>query len=209
MENNNQTNIGKKKEIVKEALNKIAKDYYTVRDMFDNSKEIERFVKLLPINGKILDVGCGGGIPATKYLVDSGFDVVGIDFSDNMLNLARKNVPNATFWKKDMTKLDFKDNSFDGIVAFYSIIHVPKELHSSLFRSFQGILKNGGVMLISMGSKEYEGTEHYYGANMFWSHYNPEKTLQFIKDSDFEIIFDEFNTCGGEKNYWILARNVK
>jgi ubiquinone/menaquinone biosynthesis C-methylase UbiE len=52
---------------------------------------------------------------------------VGIDLSENMLRLAKRNMPQTTFIRKDMTKLDFADNSFDGLTAFYSIIHVPRE----------------------------------------------------------------------------------
>jgi len=52
-----------------------------------------------------------------------------------MLKLARKNVAQATLTRKDMTKLDFADNSFDGLAAFYSIIHVPRKKHSYLFEA--------------------------------------------------------------------------
>lgn len=124
-----------------------------------------------------------------------------------MINLARKNVPKAMFIKKDMTQLDFLDNFFDGIIVLYSIIHVPREKHYSIFQNFRRILKSNGVMLITIGSSEWEGIEEFYGVEMFWSHYSPVKSLQMIKDSGFQIIFDKHVESNGEKHYWILARN--
>lgn len=196
-----------KEKIVEKGDNKIAKEYQANRHIFDNRKEIEKFVSLLPKNAKVLDVGCGAGVPVTNFLVESGFDATGVDFSEGMLKLARRNVPKAKFIKKDMTKLDFKENSFDGLTAFYSIIHVSREKHSSLFQSFHRMLKPKGVMLISIGPDKWEGTDGYYGTEMFWSHHNPEKSLQITKDAGFQIIFDKHIVSGGEEHYWILAKN--
>jgi ubiquinone/menaquinone biosynthesis C-methylase UbiE len=139
----------------------------------------------------------------------SGFDVTGIDFSENILELARKNVPKTVFIKKDMNKLDFAINSFDGLVAFYSIIHVPREKHSSLFESFHKILKTEGVMLVCMGPDEWEATDEYMGTTMFWSQYSPEKSSRLVEDAGFQIVYDQILVRGGEKHYWILARNRK
>lgn len=199
----------KKEKIVEEGYNKIVKEYQANRNVFKHKKEIEKFISLLPKNAKVLDVGCGAGVPVAKTLVDSGLDVVGIDLSESMLKLAKKNVPKAKFYKKDMTKLDFEDNSFDGLTAFYSVIHVPREKHSSIFQNLHKTLKPNGIMLVSMGSEEWEGTEEFHGAKMFWSHYNPEKSLQIIKEAGFGIIFDKHIVSGGEKHYWILAKNKK
>jgi ubiquinone/menaquinone biosynthesis C-methylase UbiE len=175
--------------------------------MFDNKKELDEFISLLPKYSKVLDVGCGAGAPVAEFLVERGFDVVGIDFSENMLKLASKNVPKAKFLLRDMTKLDFEVDSFDGLAAFYSIIHVPREKHFSLFQSFHRILKPEGIMLICLGPDEWEATDKYHGTEMFWSHYDPKKSLQLLKEAGFDIISDKVLVRGGEKHYWILARN--
>jgi ubiquinone/menaquinone biosynthesis C-methylase UbiE len=198
-----------KERLVKKGYDKIAEEYQADRHGFDHVKELEEFASLLPKNAKVLDVGCGAGIPVAKFLVDSGFEVVGVDFSENMLRLARKNMPQTSFIRKDMTKLDFADNSFDGLTAFYSIIHVPREKHSLLFKSFNRILKPNGIMLACMGPDEWEATEDYYGTKMFWSQYSPEKSLRLVKDTGFEVIFDKVLERGKERHYWIMARNKK
>ena len=195
-----------KESIVRKGYDEIAEEYSADRTRFDHSKELKEFTELLPKNAIVLDVGCGAGVPVARFLIDSGFKVVGIDFSENMLRLARKSVPEAVFIKKDMNKLDFKENSFDGMTAFYSIIHVPREGHSSLFTNFQRILKPGGIMLVCMGPDQWEATEEYMGTKMFWSQHSPEKSLQLVKNAGFQIIWDRFLVRGGEKHYWIMAR---
>ena len=201
--------MAEKGNLVKKGYNEIAKEYQADRHAFNHSKELEKLASLLPKKAKVLDVGCGAGTPVAKFLVDSGIEVVGIDFSENMLRLARMNMPQTTFIRMDMTKLDFAVNSFDGLTAFYSIIHVPREKHSLLFRSFNRILKPNGMMLVCMGPDEWEATEDYYGTKMFWGQYSPEKSLQLVKDAGFEVIFDKFLERGKERHYWILARNKK
>lgn len=198
-----------KGKIVKKGYDEIAEKYQATRHIFDNKRELEEFVSLSPKNAKVLDVGCGAGIPVTKFLVEAKFDVIGVDFSEGMLKLARRNVPEAKFVEEHMTRLSFKDNSFDGLTACYSIIHVPREKHSSLFQSFHRILKPNGVMLVSMGPDGWEGTDEYHGVEMFWSHYGPEKSLEIIRDAGFQIIFGKHIVSGGEKHYWILAKNKK
>jgi len=198
-----------KESIVRKGYDGIAREYHASRSGFDHSKELQEFAGPLPVNARVLDVGCGAGVPVVKFLVESGFDVMGIDFSENMLRLAKRNVPEAEFIKKDMTKLDFPANSFDGLTAFYSIIHVPREKHSSLFDSFHRILKPGGIMLVCTGPDEWEATDEYLGTTMFWSHYSPEKSLQLVKDAGFQIVSDQIRVRSGEKHYWILAKNKK
>jgi SAM-dependent methyltransferase len=126
-----------------------------------------------------------------------------------MLKLAGKNVPAANLLKQDATRLGLNANSFDGITSSFCIIHIPREEHSSLFQSLHRILKPDGVMLISMGYSEWEGTDTYYGVDMFWSHYSPEKSLQTIENAGFHTIWDKIIKSGGERPYWILARNKK
>lgn len=198
-----------KGEIVRKGYDKISKEYQADRHIFDDRRELEELTGLLPKNAKVLDVGCGAGVPFVRFLVKSGFDVTGVDFSGSMLKLARRNVPEANLIKQDATRLGLRTNSFDGLTSFECIIHVPREKHSSLFQSFHRILKPKGIMLITMGYSEWEATEEYYGVNMFWSHYSPEKSLQIIESAGFQTVWDKITESGGERFYWILARNKK
>ena len=64
-------------------------------------------------------------------------------------------------------------------------------------------------MLICLGPDEWEATDEYYGTEMFWSHHSPKKSLQLVKKAGFEIVSDNILVRGGEKHYWIMARNKK
>ena len=124
------------KETVKAGYNAIADRYLTARtrDSEDVRLLNELTTRLHP-GAKVLDAGCGAGIPISQML-SGKFEVTGVDFSEAQIELAKKNVPNATFICQDMTKLDFPDNTFDGICSYYAIIHVPREEHEALLINF-------------------------------------------------------------------------
>jgi len=192
--------------MVMQGYNAIANDYYTHRDLNKFNGELEEFSSLLPKGGKVLDVGCGAGIPTAKFLVKKGLKVTGIDISEKMLQMARKNVPQAEFINKDMMKLNFNDSTFDGIISVYTLFHVPKQEHGEIFQNFYRILKPGGIMLINTGISESEGISSFFGVPMFWSNNNPKKTLENVKEANFSILFEGVLQRGGEYQYWIIAK---
>ena len=89
---------------------------------------LNKFSGRLERGGRVLDMGCGAGLPSTKALA-SRFVVTGADISEAQVKAARRNVPEATFVQADLGALDFLPGSFDGVTAFYSISHVPREEH--------------------------------------------------------------------------------
>ncbi|MFX1576958.1 MAG: class I SAM-dependent methyltransferase [Promethearchaeota archaeon] len=196
----------KGKDIVRTGYNKIAKRYNQFRNKFHTKEELERFASILPKNAYVLDAGCGAGIPVAQYLVSKGFQVIGIDIAPGMLELARQQVPEGTFIEGDMTQLTFPDNSFDGIVSTFAIIHVPRDLHSAVYQNFYRVLKPGGILFFSTGPTEWEGTDEYLGTTMYWSHYDAETSLTYTKDAGFTILWEEIITRDGETHYWVLAQ---
>ena len=197
--------------IVKNSYTEIAEKYHKQRKLYPNRRLLMKFKKHLPKGSRVLDLGCGAGFPISKFLVENGYKVTGIDFSDGMLKLAKKNVPEAKFVKMDMTKLKFKSNSFDGAVSFYAIIHVPRKRHSRIYKSLHKILNPNGVMLLNAsGTRDWEeSVEDYMGAPMFWSFYSPKKTLRMIRKEGFGIIWSRVLRLGNESQFWVLAKNKK
>lgn len=193
-------------EVVKAGYDRLGNRYTTEREKFDNWTEVKAFTSKLPDAARVLDAGSGTGMPVADFLVKSGFEVVGIDISSGMVETARRNVPEATFQQMDMTKLDFSPESFDGVISTYAIIHIPRELHAGIFSSFHSILKPGGAMLVSVASWAWEEFADYMGVDMFWSHYDPDKSQSLITAAGFEIEFGRDVEAGGEKHHWVLAR---
>ena len=198
-------------EIVRKGYNKLAEKYNKQRKLYQSKPLLLKFLKYLPKNSKVLDLGCGAGIPVSKFLVDNGCKVTGIDFSDGMLKLARKNVPAAKFIKMDITKIKFKENSFDGVISFYAIIHIPRNYHSKIYKDLHKILKPDGILFANAsGTNTWEETaKDYLGVPMFWSFYNPKITLKIIKNADFEVLWSKVLKIGNEKQFWVLAKNKK
>lgn len=197
------------KDLVKNGYNQIAEKYLQDRDQFKNIKYLEKFVSLLKPGSKILDIGCGAGKPIDEYLVKKGFKVIGIDISEKQIELARQNVPSATFKIKDISSLKPGEYNVEAVVSFYTIFHLPRENHLKLFKIINSFLPKNGLILVSMGSSEWEGTENdFHGAKMFWSHYGVRKNREIIKEAGFKILLDEIDNSGGEKHQMIIARKI-
>jgi len=191
--------------IVRDGYDKIAPQYMQERtEPID--KEIQEFIALLPEKAKVLDIGCGGGIPVLKAMLENGFIATGIDFSKSMLEIAKKNVPKAELIYGDVTKTDFESNQFDGIISTYAIIHIHKSLHPIVYSRIYSWLKPGGIMLMGTSYSEWEEIAEFHGVDMAWSHPAPPASLQMVKNTGFELIFDRLVPVSDGTVYWILAR---
>src|SRR3990170_4876613 len=85
--------------------------------------ERELFLSKLPAHAAVLDAGCGPGRDS-KYFCSAGHDITGIDLSSKFIQMARQAVPKATFTLMDLRKITFPDQSFDGIWACASLLHL-------------------------------------------------------------------------------------
>ncbi|MFX0029459.1 MAG: class I SAM-dependent methyltransferase [Candidatus Hermodarchaeota archaeon] len=192
--------------LVEQGYNQIAEDYYAHRDLKKFNNELEKFSSFLSQGAHVLDAGCGAGIPTSRFLVNKGLNVTGIDLSETMLKLARINVPEAAFIKMDINDLLFEESSFDGIISVYTLFHIPKKNHFSIFKRFYEILKPRGILMINTGISESEGTSNFFGVPMFWSNYKPKETLELVKRAGFSIMFEGTLERGGEYQYWVYAK---
>jgi 2-polyprenyl-3-methyl-5-hydroxy-6-metoxy-1,4-benzoquinol methylase len=175
---------------------------------------LEDLAILLPRDAAVLDLGCGAGVPVTRWLLDKGFTVTGVDVSARQLQLARTYVPEATFIKADMTAVTFAPGSLDAVVAFHSIIHVPRTEHPALLERIYRWLRPEGSFLATMTLTDYEGRDddwEGWGAPMVWSHYDGDTNVAMLREAGFGIRYAEPRTGGGtggesETWLWVLAR---
>ena len=199
------------KKTVREGYNTIANRYLAERTRdSEDVRLLNDFIERLPADAKVLDAGCGAGIPISQRLSER-FQVTGVDFSEAQIELAKKNVPNATFLCEDMTKLDFPENTFDGITSYYAIIHIPREEHQGLLTNFYKMLKPGGFALLCLGAEHLidDVDENYLGTRMYWSHYDTETYLKMLKECGFSIIWSKRvadETCEGAGHLFVLAQ---
>jgi ubiquinone/menaquinone biosynthesis C-methylase UbiE len=199
------------KDTVKSGYNKIADRYLAERGRdSENVRLLRDFMELLAPGAKILDAGCGAGIPIAQMLAEK-FDVVGVDFSEAQIELAKKNIPNAQFISADMTQLDLPDESVDGICSYYAIIHIPREEHESLIGNFHRMLKRSGIVLLCLGAENLvdDIDENYLGARMYWSHYDAKTYIEILKRIGFSIIWAKHipdGTFEGAEHLFVLAQ---
>ncbi len=176
------------KQIVKAGYEAIA-DAYT-RERNETSEDVrllDDFVTRLPRGGRVLDAGCGGGRPVADVLSRT-FRVVGLDLAKAQLHLLQRRVLRADPIIGDMTRLPFRERSFDGIASLYAIIHVPREEHRSLIQEFYRVLRTSGVALLCMGETDLPGdVAEYMGTRMFWSHFDGETNRRMITENGFEV----------------------
>jgi SAM-dependent methyltransferase len=109
---------------------------------------LDRFAATVRGRGLVCELGCGPGHVA-RYLQEQGLTVRGIDLSTEMVEQARRLMPGMRFARGDMTALDVPDASWAGIVAFYSIIHIPREQVPATLREWRRALQPGGRLLLS------------------------------------------------------------
>lgn len=175
------------------------------------NKYIEVLVNELPPSAEVLDLGCGAGVPTTVDLAKH-FIVTGVDISARMIALARSNVPSAKFIQADMTGLDFMPNSFDAVISFYAMIHVPRERQQRLLENIASWLRPGGILVATMGTNSVQMIleKDWMGVPMFWSIYDTETNLRLIKEAGLrtmstrkvrEVIFGQSVTF-----LWVTAQ---
>jgi SAM-dependent methyltransferase len=111
---------------------------------------LDRLLALTPPAPKILDFGCGTGLPVDKYLADRGADLTGIDISPKHVALAKGNLPSASYSEGDILYAVLPEGSFDGIVSFYAIFHIPRSEHEALFTRINQLLKPNGLFLATV-----------------------------------------------------------
>jgi ubiquinone/menaquinone biosynthesis C-methylase UbiE len=163
---------------------------------FDDASDtlyISKFLKLLPPGSKILDIGSGPGQFA-KFMSEGGYLVEGIDLSPQMVEVARAKVPNIKFELMDMRKLTFPNNSFDGLLVSYSLIHIPEEEVEATIQGFYRVLKPAGkLMLITQkGEPDKVVAEPLkYGEQMFVNFFQKEKLANLLIKNHFSVISQE------------------
>jgi SAM-dependent methyltransferase len=186
------------KAVVRNGYDNIAETYlnWSVDKESPRLAHVEQLLSMLPrpSDARVLELGCGAGIPSTKVLAEQCREVVANDVSDAQLKLAKENVPadNVQFVRADMAELDFDPSSLDAVVAFYSIIHLPRKEQLDMFQKIWTWLVPGGYIVCNVSVEDNPGaTREWLGSPMYWSSFDAETNVQRVHDAGFDIITRE------------------
>ncbi|GAB3831611.1 class I SAM-dependent methyltransferase [Dactylosporangium cerinum] len=140
--------------------------------------------------GRVADVGCGPG-HVTAYLHELGVDAFGIDLSQAMVDIARRDHPGIRFEVGSMTDLDLPDASVAGLLAFWSLVHVPDAAIPAVFDGFRRVLRPRAPLLLGFhaGHGSRLKTEGYGGHPMrvHVHRRSPEQVAAWLRDAGFTI----------------------
>ena len=183
-------------EITRQAYNLAAIKYH---DLFKDElieKEYDRnildeFAKYFKPGDTIIDAGCGPSGHIGRYLFDKGIDIIGIDISEKCIENAINYNPKIKFKQMDFCNMDFANNSIEGIILFYSIIHTPKKYVNQIFNEIERILKPGGKLLLTVKKGNDENLlEEFLGykTKIFFAYFNEKEIEGYLKNCRFKLI---------------------
>lgn len=172
-----------------------------------------KFAGMLPAGATVLDAGCAGGVKS-KFLVDRGFQVTGIDFAPNFIEIAKKEVPEAEFQVLDIRDVDSLEKQFDGIVLQAVLLHFPKKEISDILKGITSRLHRGGIIHVSVKELREdlreEGMEqendYGYEYERFFSYFSQQELEDHLKKSGLSIVSSDIHSTGRSRWIQIIAR---
>jgi len=144
-------------------------------------------------NADVLEIACGPG-NITRYLINKrpDFKILGIDFAQNMVNLAKKNIPSAEFQLMDCKNIRTLEKKFDAIMCGFCLPYLTKEEAVQLIKDGGNLLNPGGVFYISTMEDDYSKSAvkvSSSGEYRTFTYYHQEDYLSAaLEENGFEII---------------------
>jgi 2-polyprenyl-3-methyl-5-hydroxy-6-metoxy-1,4-benzoquinol methylase len=163
--------------------------------------------RLGPRDARVLDLGCGCGVPLARDLSAAGYRVTGVDISDVQVGRAKRLVPHGQFVRADAAIVEFPAGSFDGVVCLYTIIHIPLHEQEHLLAKIASWLSNGGWLLLTAGHQSWTGTEAAWlggEAPMWWSQADQATYRRWITHAGLDITEERYVPEGttGHAMFW-------
>lgn len=199
----------------KETYDKIAEDWHAAHKTDDWWVEgTDRFISMLSKNATVLDAGCGSGMES-KYLSDQGLQVTGIDFSESMISIAKRELPKGEFFVLDMAQAAELDREFDAIFAQASLLHIPKKDIQSVLKSLNDVLKPGGLFYIAVKEiREGQFEEEDFIRNNFgyeetrrFTYFTLDELKNYLDQLGFLVAWERRELSG--KTYWLQVIGKK
>lgn len=186
---------------------KIAEEYSKNISVRASIEDLDKFIGYLKTGKKLIDIGCAAGRD-TNLLTIKGYDTTGVDLSENLLAIARRNNPDLKFIKADIRSLPFPDSSVDGIWARAVFHHLEKKDMMPALNEFNRVLKNDGVIFLrtKMGEGDWKGEDPLsVGEEREFVLLTKNELEEMFLKSNFEKINLEVQKDKTRDLYWLTA----
>jgi SAM-dependent methyltransferase len=179
-------------------------------------RTVEQLLERLPAGARVLDLGCGTGVPTARQLVDGGCQVNGVDISPVMLDQARRNVPEATFLQRDIVDAAATEDRFDAVVAFFSLLMLPRERIVEAIKDLHEVITSGGWLAIGMVEADFDDVPvPFLGAPLRVSGWPRDQLRQVVTDAGFAVEMEDVRSYAPpipeappETQLFLLARRI-
>lgn len=149
----------------------------------------EWLIGQLAAGARVLDAGCGTGVPTSRQLQDAGLHVTGIDISEVMLTLARKNLPDTDLRQLDLTEIGPELGSFDAAVAFFSLLMLPRADIPGVLGRLRDVLVPGGLLVVGMVEADIDDVPiDFLGMPVRVTGYPRDELARVVAGAGFEVL---------------------
>lgn len=181
----------------------IAAWYEKARSQEVGAAETARLAKMLPAGAKVLDLGCGTGLPIARILSDMGLEVYGIDSSREMVRRFRQNLPRAPVLCEAAERSDFFGERFDAVVCWGVLFHLVPDDQALVIRRVGERLNERGLFLFTAGDREGVVESKTNGVSFRYCSLGKSRYRELLEEAGLAIVDERFDS---HDNYVYLAR---
>jgi SAM-dependent methyltransferase len=158
---------------------------------------LDRFRRLMPPCGTVLDIGCGTGEPIARYLIEQGCDVTGVDSSPEMIAMCKSYFPHRDWHVADMRALSL-GYTFNGVLAWDSFFHLRPDDQRRMFPVFRKHAAPRAALMFTSGPSHGEAIGSYQGEPLYHASLESAEYGTLLDRNGFEVVAHavEDTTCG-------------
>lgn len=193
---------------------RIAEHYERHAQAFDSARRgkfverhwVDRLLLALPRGAQILDLGCGGGEPLDRHLIDAGHQLTGVDCAPSMIALARTRFPRHRWIDGDMRQVDIA-GSFNGVIAWDSLFHLRHEDQTAMIARIGAWLAPGGTLLFNTGPEHGEAIGRQFAEELYHASLDPLEYQRLLDAQGIGVVaYAPEDEATGGRTVWLARR---
>lgn len=168
---------------------------------------LTEFLTQLPVpSPRVLDIGCGYGVPIARHLIEHGCRITGVDTSLPLLARAQAAFPDHQWIAADMRRMPLTE-PFHGLIAWHSFFHLSPEDQRPMFNEFRRLAAPGAVLMFTSGTGLGEAIGEFEGRPLYHGSLDSAEYRDLLEANGFQVLrhVQEDAACGGA-TVWLAKR---